>query len=148
MTIIDSNLLLYAYNADAPQQAVAARWLMDLFDSGEVIALPWVTIWAFVRVSTNSRIWPNPLTAKTSFAIVAEWLSQPGVILLQPGARHARILEQIVIEHGATGPLVTDAILAALAMENGAQLASTDQDFSRFQGLRWLNPMPPGGSGS
>jgi toxin-antitoxin system PIN domain toxin len=141
MTIIDANLLLYAYNADAPQQRIAAQWLAKQLESGEMIALPWVTVWAFIRISTNSRIWDNPRPAKEAFAIVREWLTQPGVIPLQPGPRHAEILETLVSEHGAAGPLVTDAVVAALAMEHGALLASTDQDFRRFPDLRWLNPL-------
>jgi toxin-antitoxin system PIN domain toxin len=141
MTIIDANLLLYAYNADAPQQPMAAQWLGKLLASGEMVALPWVTIWAFIRIGTNSRIWPNPLPAREAFAIVGEWLAQPGVVPLQPGPLHAEILEKLVTDHGATGPMVTDAVLAALAMEHGALLASTDQDFRRFPNLRWLNPL-------
>ena len=66
MTILDANLLLYAYNADAPQHQVAARWLAELLESGEAIALPWITVWAFIRIATNSRIWPNPPTRETS----------------------------------------------------------------------------------
>ena len=141
MTILDANLLLYAYNADAPQQSVAARWLAELLESDETIALPWVTVWAFIRIATNSRIWPNPLSAEQVFAIIEEWIAQPGVVVLQPGPRHTEILKRLMIEHSVTGPLVTDAILAALALENGAFLASTDQDFRRFPDLRWTNPL-------
>jgi uncharacterized protein len=100
-----------------------------------------VTIWAFIRISTNSRIWPNPRPVREALAIVGEWLAQSGVVPLQPGPLHAGILEKLVSDHGAIGPLVTDAVLAALAMEHGALLASTDQDFRRFPGLRWLNPL-------
>ena len=127
MTIIDANLLLYAYNADAPQQKACAQWLQELL--------------AFIRISTNSRIWANPRSAKEAFAIVGEWLRQPGVVPLHPGPLHAEILERLVSDHGAAGPLVTDAVLAAFAMEHGALLASTDQDFRRFPELRWLNPL-------
>jgi len=141
VTILDANLLLYAYNADAPQQSVAARWLAELLESDEAIALPWVTVWAFIRIATNSRIWSNPLSAKQVFAIVEEWIAQPGVVVLQPGPRHTEILKRLIIEHNVTGPLVTDAVLAALALENGAFLASTDQDFRRFPDLRWTNPL-------
>jgi len=139
--IIDANLLLYAYNADAPQQRMAGEWLAKLLQSGETIALPWVTVWAFIRISTNSRVWANPRPVKEAFAVVGEWLRQPGVVPLQPGPRHAEILERLVSDYGASGPLVTDAVLAALAMEHGALLASTDQDFRRFPDLRWLNPL-------
>ncbi len=140
MTLLDANLLLYAYNADAPQQPVAARWLSELLDSGEAIALPWVTIWAFIRIATNSRVWSNPLSAAQVFTIIEEWMAQPGVVVLQAGPRHAEILKRLISEHSVTGPLVTDAVLAALALENGAILASTDQNFRRFPELRWTNP--------
>jgi toxin-antitoxin system PIN domain toxin len=98
-------------------------------------------MWAFIRISTNSRIWANPKSARDAFVIIGEWLRQPGVVPLHPGPRHAEILEKLISDHGATGPLVTDAVLAALAMENGALLVSTDQDFRRFPTLRWLNPL-------
>jgi len=141
MTIIDANLLLYAYNADAPQQRKAAEWLAKLLESGEIICLPWVTIWAFIRITTNSRLWANPRPAREAFAIVREWLAQPGVVPLHPGPLHADILERIVIDYDAAGPLLTDAALAALAIEHGATLASADQDFSRFPDLKWVNPL-------
>jgi len=141
LTVIDANLLLYAYNADAPQQGTAARWLTSLVESGETIALPWVTIWAFIRISTNPRIWNNPLPTQRALAIVGEWLGLPDVIVMQPGPRHLELLKRLVMEHNAAGPLVTDAVLAALAVENGALLASTDQDFGRFSELRWINPL-------
>lgn len=141
MTILDANVLLYAYNADAPQQAAATRWLTRLLEKGETIALPWVTVWAFIRIATNSRIWPSPLSAEQVFAIIEEWIAQPGVVLLQPGPRHAEILKALMTEFGVAGHLVTDAVLAALALENGACLASTDQGFRRFTELRWRNPL-------
>jgi toxin-antitoxin system PIN domain toxin len=141
VTIIDANILLYAYNADAPQQAAASKWLANLLATSDTIGLPWVTIWAFLRICTNSRIWANPLHAQQAFAIVGEWLSQPGVVILQPGPRHAELLERIVVEHHATGALMTDAVLAAIAIEQGATLASSDQDFRRFRALRWINPL-------
>ena len=115
-------MLLYAWNADAPQQPIAARWLSQF-------------------LANNPRIRGNPKAPKEVFAIVGEWHAQPGVVALQPGPRHAEILEKLVIDHRAAGPLVTDAVLAALAIEHGALLASTDQDFRRFPDLRWLNPL-------
>lgn len=141
MIILDANLLLCAYNADAPQQKASAKWLTELVASGETIGLPWVTIWAFVRISTNARIWGNPLPASEAFRIVDEWLAQPAVALLPPGPRHWDLLKDLATQHKATGPLLTDAVLAAHAIENGAVLASTDQDFSRFKRLRWINPL-------
>lgn len=141
MIALDANILLYAYNADAPQHLPIARWLTGLLASKEVIALPWITVWAFIRISTNPRIWSTPRSAKEAFGIIGEWLEQPAVFLLQPGPRHWELLGSLVMENQAAGPLVTDAILAALAIENGASLASTDRGFSCFQGLRWINPI-------
>ena len=141
MTVVDANLFLYAYNADAPQQWAAAEWLTKLLESGESIGLPWVTLWAFIRISTNSRIWTNPRPAAEAFAIVRDWLAQPGVVALQAGPLHLEILERLMRDHGAVGSMASDAVLAAIAMEHGASLASTDQDFRRFTGLKWVNPL-------
>ena len=141
MIIVDANVLLYAFNADAPEHGASAKWLQQVLAGTETIGLPLVTVWAFLRISTNSRLWPDPLPASDAFRIVNELLSLPGVILLQPGARHLEILEGLVKKCRATGPLLTDAVLAALALEHGAALASTDRDFSRFDGLRRINPI-------
>jgi toxin-antitoxin system PIN domain toxin len=139
--VVDANVFLYAYNEDAPQQRAAAEWLTKLLESGEMIGLPWVTLWAFIRISTNSRIWTNPRSVADAFAIVGEWLTQPGVVPLQAGPLHFEILEKLSKDHGVAGALTTDAVLAAIAIEHGGSLASTDQGFRRFTGLKWLNPL-------
>jgi toxin-antitoxin system PIN domain toxin len=148
VTVLDANILLYAYNSDAAEHQAVSRWLAELVDSGESIGLPWVTLWAFIRIGTNPRIWQNPRSARESLNIAAEWLSQPGVAVVQPGVavvqpgpRHRELLEKLVLEFGVAGPLVTDAVLAAIAPEHGAVPASTDQDFRRFAGVRWVNPL-------
>jgi toxin-antitoxin system PIN domain toxin len=141
MTILDANVLLHAYNVDSPHHAVAARWLAELFASDETVAIPLLTIWAFIRVATNPRLSPQPLAANQAFGFVERWLDQPGIVVLQPGPRHLEILKRLTLEYGVSGQLVTDAVLAALALENGAALASTDQDFRRFPELRWINPL-------
>jgi hypothetical protein len=142
MTVLDANILLYAYNADAPQHRAAAAWLEELLEGSGIIGLSWATLWAFLRISTNGRVWPNPMSPRDAFAVVRRLLMQPDVVVLHPGPRHLELLETLVTETGAIGPLVSDAALAALAIEHGAQLASTDHDFSRFPTLRWLNPVP------
>jgi len=141
VTIVDVSLLLYAYNIDAPQHTAAKKWLSKLFDSAEVVGLSWITIWAFIRISTNSRIWPKPKAASEAFDNVRNWLSRPGVVVVHPGPRHAEILERLVTEYRAAGPMVSDAALAAFAFEYGATLASSDRDFQRFSGLRLINPL-------
>lgn len=141
MIVLDANILLYAHNSSAPQHPAIQQWLASLIEAGETISLPWTTIWAFLRLSTSSRVWPNPLDAQTAAGLIREWLSQPGVMVLAPGPRHLDLLERLVDVYRATGPLVSDAVLAALAIENGATVASTDQDFRRFPELRWVNPL-------
>ena len=141
MTVVDANILLYAHNRDVPEHAAATRWLERTLNGSELIGLSWITLWAFLRISTSPRVWSNPKPAKEAFEIVREWLALPGVVILEPGRRHAEILERLIIDHRAGGPLVTDAALAALAIEHGATLASTDRDFSRFPELRWENPL-------
>jgi toxin-antitoxin system PIN domain toxin len=141
LTVVDANILLYAYNADAPQHAPTAAWLTELFHSGEQVGIPWLAIWAFTRIATNQRVWPRPKSAQEVFALVENWLSQPNVIVLNPGPRHAAILQRLIATYRTTGPLVTDAVFAALAIECGATLASTDQDFRRFPEVRWIHPL-------
>ncbi len=140
MILVDANILLYAYNADAPEHAASAAWLERTLAEGETLGLAWPVIWAFLRISTNARLWPHPLPAAEACAIVKELVAQPGVLLLQPGARHLEILQELITRYKAMGPLVSDAALAAVALENGAALASTDRDFSRFDRLRWTHP--------
>lgn len=142
MTLLDVNVLLYAYDKDAPNHLAAAQWIKHLFGGSETIGLPWITLWAFVRISTNSRVLNNPKTAHEAFQIVREWLALPGVVVVQPGPRHRELVERLVIDNRAAGPLTTEAALAAMAIEHGATLASTDRHFSRFPDLRWFNPIP------
>ena len=141
MTILDANILLYAHNADDPRSAPVHAWLTSLVSGPETIGLPWPTLWAFLRISTNARIFPKPLRADEAFEIVNRWLGTPGIVMVQPGPRHASILERLAIEGGAAGARFTDAVLAAIAIEQGATLASTDRDFNRFTGLKWTDPL-------
>jgi toxin-antitoxin system PIN domain toxin len=141
LIVIDANLLLYAYDASAAEHLAASAWLNQLFESGETIGLPWVAIWAFIRVSTNPRLLRFPRPLSEIFSVVSGWLDEPDILVLTPGPRHMEILERLVAESGAGGPLVTDAVIAALAIEYGATVASTDQDFRRFPEVRWVNPL-------
>jgi toxin-antitoxin system PIN domain toxin len=141
VTVLDANILLYACNADAPEHERAREWLKALFASPQWIGLPWLTLWAFLRISTNPRLFPRPLPAEEAFRTLHGWLRQPRLRVVEPGPRHTEILERFVAENQAAGSLLTDAAMAALAVEQGAVLASTDRDFSRFPDLRWMNPL-------
>ncbi len=105
--------------------------------------LAWVTVWAFLRIATNPAVFANPLSTAEAAAAVAAWLEQPSAGMLEPADRRWEILEDLLGRAQARGPLVMDAVLAALAIEHGATLQTTDRDFSRFPGLRWENPLQP-----
>jgi toxin-antitoxin system PIN domain toxin len=141
MIVADANLLLYAYNPSAPQHEKAKRWLEQTVAGPEMLGLPWSTILAFLRIGTNPRAFPSPLTIGEAVSIVAEWLEQPGVRVIEPAEGHWAALSPLLIRAQIKGPLVTDAHLAALAIEHGATLCSSDGDFSRFPLLRWSNPL-------
>lgn len=141
MKIVDLNLLLYAVNRDSPRHADARTWLREAISGDERIALPWTVILGFIRLTTSPRVFELPLSAEDAMGTVDAWLSQPSVSPLEPGDGHWRILRDLLGEAGTAGNLTTDAHLAALAIEHGAELCSTDLDFARFKLLRWTNPL-------
>ena len=141
MTLIDANLLLYAYAGSTTPHHQAKRWLEDVFSRPDPVGLAWVTILAFLRISTDPRLRGRPLLMSEAVAIVHEWLELPNISLLGPSERHWQILQRLLAESQVRGPLVTDAHLAALAIEHGATLCTTDRDFTRFAGLRVLYPL-------
>jgi toxin-antitoxin system PIN domain toxin len=139
--VLDLNLLLYAVNRDSPTHARAKAWVEAALTGEEPIGIPWVVLLGFLRISTSSRVMPRPLSPDQSLAIVDGWLAQPVVEALAPGLDHWRVMRQLLLGSGTAGNLTTDAHLAALAIENGAELCSTDSDFGRFPHLRWTNPL-------
>jgi uncharacterized protein len=139
--VVDANLLLYAYNASAPEHPPSRDWLEETFSGAEPVGLCWATILAFLRIGTNPRAFPHPLSMPEAITIVGAWLDVPAVRIVEPTDRHWTILSTLLPEAQAKGPLVSDAHLAVLAMEHGATLYSTDGDFSRFPRLRWRNPL-------
>jgi toxin-antitoxin system PIN domain toxin len=143
MILTDANLLLYAYNADAAEHADARRWLEGQLSAPDLFCFSWQTITAFLRISTNARAFAHPFTIAEAAATVTEWLERPQSVILVPGERHWDIFTNLLTTGQATGPLVMDAHLAALAVEHGCQLATTDRDFARFPGLQTINPLLP-----
>jgi uncharacterized protein len=139
--LIDANLLLYAHNSSARQHKAARRWLEEVLSSTAPVRLAWVTILAFLRISTSARVFPSPLSIGEAIACVADWLEQPAVDVLEPGERHFALLSSLLPAAQAQGAIVMDGHLAALAIEHGAILYTTDRDFARFAGLRIINPL-------
>jgi len=139
--VLDVNLLLYAYDATSDRHPAAREWLARVLSGPELIGLPWQVVWAFLRLSTNSRIFANSISMEKAIGIVQSWMELKHVRLLAPGERHWSILQRMLIEGDIRGPRATDAELAALTIEHGGTLYSTDRDFARFPGLRWVNPL-------
>ena len=141
MIVPDINLLVHAYNSDSPDHARARKWWEDLLNGTQTIGLAWVVILGFVRIATHRQILTQPLPVGVACSRARGWLARPYVSILHPGERHAEILFGLLEAVGTGGNLTTDAHLAALAIEHQAELHSTDADFHRFPGLRWLNPV-------
>jgi len=139
--LVDANLLLYAYHARVEQHAASRAWLETVLSGPELVRFAWLTLWAFLRIATNARVFQRPLSTSEAGAIVSSWLDQPTTGVLEPGERHWEILRGLMREGQTVGPLVMDAVIAALAIEHGATLYTTDRDFSRFPGLKWTNPL-------
>lgn len=141
MKIVDLNLLIYALNRDTPFHEKARRWLEETLSGDEMVGLPWVVILGFLRITTNPRIMPEPISPDQAFEMIEEWLALPVVRVLSPSERHWRIFRRIIEPLGTAGNLTTDAHLAALAVEYGATLYTTDNDFLRFQFIKCVNPL-------
>lgn len=136
----DANVLVYAVNMDAPQGSAAARWIEDALSEPAGIAFTWHALAGFLRLSTQQRIVRSALPLDTALGVVDEWLSHPRARIIGATTRHASLLARLLIGAGRGGNLVSDAHLAAIAIEHGATLGTFDRDFERFAGLRidWL----------
>ncbi len=141
MIVIDVNLLLYAHMRTSPLYRPARLWFEKLLSSGEPVGIPLQSAMAFLRITTNQNIPLGRLELSAAIAIVEAWLDQPGVQILYPTEQHWPIFRRMLLEGRAAGVLGTDAHLAALTVEYGGILCSTDSDFARFPGLRWRNPL-------
>jgi toxin-antitoxin system PIN domain toxin len=137
----DANLLIYAYDPASPFHRESRAWMGGLLSSPEPVGVPLYCVQAFLRFFTNPRIAPNPLTFAQAAEIVNSWLELPHVRILYPGDRHWLLLQQLAQQVRLSGPQITDAAIAAIAIEYGAVVHSNDRDFARFRGLRWTNPL-------
>lgn len=141
MILVDVNLLIYAVNRDAPLHRKAKSWLEAAITGTETVGLSWNVLLAFLRLTTKAGLFRSPLQVETALGLVETWLEQPAVTLVAPTPHHFRVLRDLILPSGTAGNLTSDAHLAALAIEHGAELCSCDNDFARFPGLRWRNPL-------
>jgi uncharacterized protein len=138
--VLDANILLHAYATASPRHKKARACVEELFSGSELVGLTWQTIAAFLRVSTNSRLGGSRPVAEAADEI-EEWLEQPNIRILAPGEDHWLLLRRMVVQGQASGPLVSDAQIAALTIEYGGVLYTADRDFARFPGLQWKDPL-------
>ena len=141
MILVDVNLLIYATNRGSAQHLQARDWLDRTLNGSESVGLPWAALLGFLRLATARRVYTTPLTMALAWEQVLDWLSIDRVSIPQPTSRHAEVLGELLKVAGVNANLVPDAHLAALAIEHGLTLCSTDGDFARFPGLRWENPL-------
>jgi uncharacterized protein len=141
MILIDANLLIYAVNRDSPVHRESREWLEEVLQGAEPVGFAWIVLLAFLRLTTRRGLFDHPLSIKGALDLVDSWLDQPAATTVHPGRDHARILRQLLLASDVGGNLTTDAHLAALAIEQNAELYSDDRDFRRFAGLRWRNPL-------
>jgi uncharacterized protein len=139
--LVDANLLIYASHREAARHEAAKAWLEARLNGSARVGLPWASLLAYLRITTNPRLFERPLKVAQASAQVAAWLELPTVWTPAPGPGHGALLARLLLELGAGGNLVTDAHLAALALEHGLTLCSTDRDFAKFANLSWHNPL-------
>lgn len=132
MKIVDANVLLYAVNTASSEHQAAHGWLTAALSGHEVVGLPWVSLLAFIRLSTSRRIFASPLSAADAVTVVESWLAQPAAVTVEPTIRHTPVLRGLLEQAGTAGNLTTDAHIAALAVEHGATVVTFDRDFERF----------------
>jgi toxin-antitoxin system PIN domain toxin len=140
VVIVDANVLLYAVDSATTHHEPARIWLDASLGGTEAVGLAWIALLAFVRIGTNPSILPNPMSADDAMGQVERWLAAPSAVVPNPTARHASLLRGLLRDSGTSGNLTTDAHLAALALEHGADIVSYDRDFRRFAGVKHRLP--------
>jgi toxin-antitoxin system PIN domain toxin len=141
MFLPDVNVLLYAIDSSTPQHPRCRDWLNEALNAEEPVGWAWNVLLGFLRISTSPIALATPLTITQAFAYVEEWLAQPPSRIVDPSVRHGAVLRGLLEAGGFGGNTVSDAHLAALAIEYQGQVCSCDTDFGRFPGLAWFNPL-------
>jgi toxin-antitoxin system PIN domain toxin len=139
--LLDANLLVYAVHQRARRHERAACWLTESLNGARRVGFPRQSINAFLRIVTNPRAFEQPLEPSTAWALVSDWLSAPVAWVPEPGPEYGRIFGELIRAYDVRSNLIPDTALAALAIEHGVALISTDTDFARFRDLRWENPL-------
>lgn len=140
MVVVDANVLLYAIDRASAHHENARSWLDEALAGAEAVGLAWMALLAFLRIATSGAVYPTPLSVEDAAAQLEAWLAAPAAVVLEPTPRHLSLLRGLLSDTGTAGNLTTDAHLAALALEHGADIVSYDRDFDRFPGVRHRLP--------
>lgn len=140
MNIVDLNILIYGVNRNAHHHQTAKAWLEEQLNGNELIGIPWLVILGFLRIMTNGKIFPAPLSEDEAVEVADSWLSHPLVRIPSPKPAHWKLVKELISESGTAGNLTSDIHIAALTILHGATLFTLDNDFGRFKGLRWKRP--------
>lgn len=141
MIVPDVNLLLYAEIDAFPQHARARRWWEGVLNGERQVGVAPVCLFGFIRLSTNRRVFRDPLPVEDALGRVRRWLERPHAAFLVPGTRHLETAFRFLGALGTGGNLTTDVQIAAHAVEHNGEVHSNDGDFGRFEGVRWVNPL-------
>lgn len=139
--LLDANVLLYSVDEESHFHEPARHWITGALNGPQRVAIPWTSLWAFVRIVTNPRALANPLTPPQAWEHVEDWRNAPATWIPSPGPGHAAILKDLITRYDLRGNLVSDAVIAALCLEHGVAVVSADSDFARFPEVTWINPL-------
>lgn len=140
MFLLDVNVVLAAHRGDHPHHSTVRPWVEAILARGEAFAVPHVVASAFLRIATSRRIFPVPTPLEAAFGFLDELVAQPGYLAAEPGPRHRALLRDLCVQYDATGDLIPDAVIAAIAVEHAGTVATLDRDFSRFTSVRHVRP--------
>jgi toxin-antitoxin system PIN domain toxin len=141
LILVDANILLYAEDSLSAFHQKARKWWDDQLSGRDPVCLCWTVLSAFIRISTNPRVFENPLSLEQALGRIQSWFEQPCTRIIRPTENHWTTFQQMLNDGQAVANLVIDAHIAALALEHGCTVASTDADFYRFPKLKWVNPL-------
>lgn len=141
VSILDANILIYAFVPSLPQHETTKNWIEDHLAAGDQLGVPWMAIWAYLRITTNTKAFEHASTVPQALELLSEFLHHPAVSIISPGPLHLQFLASALEDSQLRGPEVSDAVFAAFALENGAPLVSADAGFRRFSKLKLINPL-------
>ncbi len=139
--LVDANILLYSIDEDSPFHVRASEWLTAALNGPRRVGLPWLSLWAFMRIATNPRASAHPLSPQEAWSYVDSWLASPAAWIPEFGRGHGDILRELMVTLDLRAGLISDAVLAAMCIEQGLAVVSADSDFARFPELTWINPL-------